>query len=196
MVFDETAFRDEEIAEFDALPAPERLFAILDAYEVRLVARTAAACDRAGARRIAEAATFLGNGWLYPIVAALAVLARIDHPGRFLVSSLASFGAAFAIYPFLKTFLARKRPCAYDASLVRRVAPLDTYSCPSGHAMTAAAYSLPLVFAAPGAFAPACAMVAIIGWSRVALGHHYLSDVLVGVILGVAVAAPITLMMF
>lgn len=195
MAFDDS-LHDDELASFDALPAHERFFAFLDAWEVRLVAQTAEACDRAGTRRVAQAATLLGNGWLYPILSALVVAVGIDRPLRFMVSALLSFGAAFAVYPLLKSFLARTRPCDYDPSLVRSVPPLDTHSCPSGHAMTAAAYGVPLVCALPEAFPLAFVTVTIVSWSRVALGHHYLSDVIAGAILGLAVAVPVTSMMY
>ncbi|HUP44732.1 MAG TPA: phosphatase PAP2 family protein [Thermoanaerobaculia bacterium] len=37
-------------------------------------------------------------------------------------------------------------------------------------------------------------MCLLMGWSRVALGHHYVSDVLMGAVLGALVAAPIAAM--
>ncbi|MGZ8867318.1 MAG: phosphatase PAP2 family protein [Thermoanaerobaculia bacterium] len=195
MVFDDT-LHDDELASLDAVSAHERFFALLDAWEVRFVANAAEACDRSGTRRVAQTATLLGNGWLYPILSALVVAAGIDRPLRFMMSALLSFGLAFAVYPLLKSFLARTRPCDYDPSLIRGVPPLDTHSCPSGHAMTASAYSVPLVWALPETFILAFVIVVIVSWSRVALGHHYVSDVIVGAALGLVVAVPITSMMY
>jgi undecaprenyl-diphosphatase len=62
--------------------------------------------------------------------------------------------------------------------------------------MTASAYSVALVFADPAALPLAMAIVLVIGWSRVALGHHYVSDVLLGVVLGAMVAAPVASLLF
>ncbi len=73
----------------------------------------------------------------------------------------------------LKSALGRTRPCDYDSSLVRDLAPKD-YSCPSG--------ALPLVIA----------LCAGMGWSRVALGHHHVSDVVIGLLLGAAIAAAVS----
>jgi len=56
--------------------------------------------------------------------------------------------------------------------------------------MTAAAYAAPLVAAWPALLPLAVALCAVVGWSRVALGHHYVSDVLAGSLLGLAVAVP------
>jgi undecaprenyl-diphosphatase len=53
-----------------------------------------------------------------------------------------------------------------------------------------------LVFADPAALPLAMAIVLVIGWSRVALGHHYVSDVLLGVVLGAMVAAPVASLLF
>jgi undecaprenyl-diphosphatase len=196
VLLDDIAIPNDELPGFEVVPARERLFAAVDPYEAAAVARIGAACERAGALRIAAAATWLGNGWLYPLCSLLVVLTGIEQPLRFLTASLISFGAAFAIYPFLKSSLGRIRPCDLDVGLLRGERPLDHYSCPSGHAMTASAYSVALVFADPAALPLAMAIVLVIGWSRVALGHHYVSDVLLGVVLGAMVAAPVASLLF
>jgi membrane-associated phospholipid phosphatase len=57
--------------------------------------------------------------------------------------------------------------------------------------MTATAYAVPLVFAWPEAAPLALVMCLVIGWSRVALGHHYVSDVMAGTVLGAAISTPV-----
>ncbi len=171
--------------------AAERLFESLDRVEVELVERSVRSCERLRLERVARTATRLGNGWLYPFLSLFIVGARIDAPLRFLASSGASLLIAFAVYPALKLFLARRRPCDYEPSLARDLEPLDHYSCPSGHAMTAAAYGVPLMFAWPTAAPLVVVVCVVIGWSRVATGHHYVTDVVFGWILGTAVAAGV-----
>jgi undecaprenyl-diphosphatase len=169
----------------------------IDATEVDLVARAVAHAEREGLVRVARVATRLGNGWLYPIVSLfLVTVARIEAPLRFLAAASASLALAFAIYPALKTFIARARPCDHDPSLARLPEPLDHYSCPSGHAMTAAASAVPAIFACPAAAPLVLALCVVIGWSRVALGHHYVSDVVAGTILGAAVAVPVSAFLY
>lgn len=170
-----------------------QLFATLDATEVLVVARVMTSSERLRLARVARVVTRLGNGWLYPFVS-LALIA-FDVPPRVLLSAALGLLGAFAVYPRIKTSLGRLRPCAYAPSLVRDIAPLDHYSCPSGHAMTAAAYATPLVVAWPSAAPFALALCAVIGWSRIALGHHYLSDVIAGAVLGVSVAAPVAMVL-
>lgn len=166
----------------------DRLFVTLDATEVDVVARAVSSCERLRLEPLARIATRLGNGWLYPLVSLFVVLAGIVSPVRFLVAAAASVAMAFAIYPLLKRFLRRRRPCDYDPSLVRDIAPLDRYSCPSGHAMTAAAYCVPLITAWPAATPLAVVLWLVVSWSRVALGHHYVSDILLGTLVGAMAA--------
>jgi len=171
-------------------------FASLDTVEVTIVLRTVANAQRFHLGGLARTATRLGNGWIYPLLSLILLLVS-DHerPLRVLASSAASLALAFAIYPKAKRALARTRPCDYAPSLAQGPAPLDRYSCPSGHAMTAAAYAVPIVSAWPAA-APAVILIwAVIGWSRVAVGHHYVSDVLLGSLLGATIAAPVVAVM-
>ncbi|HEX6083075.1 MAG TPA: phosphatase PAP2 family protein [Thermoanaerobaculia bacterium] len=170
-----------------------QLFATLDATEVVVVARVVTAAERLHLARVARVVTRLGNGWLYPFLSLL--LIALGASPRVLVAITCSLLLAFAVYPRLKTSLGRQRPCDYAPALVRDVAPLDHYSCPSGHAMTAAAYATPLVVAWPAMLPFAIALCAVVGWSRVALGHHYVSDVLAGALLGLLVATPVAVVL-
>ena len=163
----------------------------LDETEITLVARIAAASDRHGLTRIAKTATRLGNGSLYPALILFLIAVRVEGAIRFAFSAAVSLAIAHILYPLLKRFIGRLRPCDYDPSLARDIEPMDHYSCPSGHAMTAAAFGVPLALTVPAAAFLALAIWAIIGWSRVALGHHYVSDVIAGTILGAVVAGAV-----
>ncbi len=163
----------------------------LDTAEIAVVSRAVAACEELRLVRVARAATRLGNGWLYPILSVFVVAMKLDEAVRFIASAAASLAVAFLIYPALKKSLRRSRPCDYDPTLARLPEPLDHYSCPSGHAMTAAAYAVPLALAHPPAAPLALAICAVISWSRVALGHHYVSDVVLGTMLGGGVAVGV-----
>jgi undecaprenyl-diphosphatase len=60
----------------------------------------------------------------------------------------------------------------------------DTPSFPSGHAATSAAGALAFARIWPAAAIPAWTLAALIAISRIALGVHFPSDVLVGFVLG------------
>lgn len=62
----------------------------------------------------------------------------VESPMRFLGTSAFSLAAAFAVYPLLKSFIGRTRPCEYDPSLVR-VAPIQAPGCGSDSAAASSA---------------------------------------------------------
>src|SRR6476659_460852 len=115
-------------------------FAPLDRRELALVERCVSHARR---RRWTPAARMIsraGNGWAYPVASAFLFLSPIEHATRCIVAAIVSLIVAFSIYPPLKRLLARTRPCHNDSDLSDALAPLDRYSFPSGHAMTAAAF--------------------------------------------------------
>ena len=172
--------------------AAERLFEQLDRAEVEVVLRVSSAACTLRMTAFACAITRLGNGALYPLLALLLIVTRrVESPARFVVITGANLLITFTIYPLLKHALARTRPCDYEPELARFDKPLDHYSCPSGHTMTAVAFSVTVMFAWPDGATLAIPLCVAMGWSRVALGHHYPTDVIAGGAIGAAVAAPL-----
>ena len=88
----------------------------------------------------------------------------------------------------LKNLVARPRPYETLDGLVTLIAPLPSYSFPSGHACSsfAAATALTMLFPEYGVWAYLPAI--LIAISRVYVGVHYPTDVIVGSILGTVVA--------
>jgi membrane-associated phospholipid phosphatase len=86
-----------------------------------------------------------------------------------------------------KLSVRRRRPPLGGVPLVRRVhrVPVTT-SFPSGHAASAAAFTVGVALEAPELAVPVGAVAAAVGWSRVWTGAHYPADVLVGAALGAA----------
>lgn len=160
--------------------------------------------DRAGAERVqdlvhrspaaidvARAVTFLGKPawWLALVAAAALLLVRRGSSRLALFLAVTSAGGAL-VNSAVKVAVNRPRPSPVDP-----VATAYGDSFPSGHAMASVVVygSLLLVFlpalgrrgrlpAAAGTVVLALA----IGCSRLALGVHYLSDVVAGWVLGVA----------
>jgi undecaprenyl-diphosphatase len=92
-------------------------------------------------------------------------------------------------YKILKRSLVRERPFVGLVGIECAMPPLDRYSFPSGHTLHAVAFTTLGI-----AFVPSLAVVLLpfallVAASRVVLGLHYPSDVLVGAVLGAGLAA-------
>jgi membrane-associated phospholipid phosphatase len=138
-----------------------------------------------------EAVTTLGNGIVLAGVAAIAayLLARRRYYAEAVLMVLAYVGAEVLSYS-LKLAFRRDRPFFTDP-----LATVSTYSFPSGHAtVSVAVYGalcVVLVRRLTGplrlvCLAAAVLLVSLIGFSRLYLGVHFLSDVLAGFSIGLA----------
>jgi len=130
------------------------------------------------------AATRGGDGWLWYGVGA--AVALDGGPARFRAILAAVLAVSFGIVLFLslKRACGRKRPCALEPHSWATLLPPDQFSFPSGHTITAFAMALSL-----GAFYPVMLLGLLfcafsIAVSRILLGMHFLSDVVVGAIIG------------
>ncbi len=95
------------------------------------------------------------------------------------------------IYFCLKHGIGRRRPYV-DCPDIRACArALDRFSFPSGHTLHAVSYALVISSHYPGLALPLWTFAVLVGVSRVALGLHYPSDVLVGALVGAATASVV-----
>jgi undecaprenyl-diphosphatase len=141
-------------------------------------------------------ATTLGNGWLWLSVA-FALLGGAGRWRRILAAAALAAGLANMTLVMLKRRFRRPRPCEeaphpafrVDVSSFLKYVPSDRFSFPSGHSMNAFALGAVLALTFPWA-APGIVLVAAsIAASRFVLGLHFLSDVLVGALLGAVIGA-------
>lgn len=158
----------------------------LDAWEAGLI-RPILVTRESRLRRCALTLNHLGNGWLFGVIILVMPPLAGAAGWRFVRLVAVALAVAFSAYPFLKRFIGRVRPCHADRSLDALVVPLDLYSCPSGHTMTAAIFGVALLRVFPSASIVAFSVFALVAWSRLALGHHYPSDVVLGASFGTAV---------
>jgi undecaprenyl-diphosphatase len=129
-------------------------------------------------------ATRLGDGWVW-LATLLALLIGGDRFRRVAAAVVLAGLAASATFGALKRRYRRPRPCEWVAHPWSRVRPPDRFSFPSGHTINAFAISTVLAWQWPLLLPALLATAAAIGGSRVALGLHYVSDVVAGAILGV-----------
>ena len=139
------------------------------------------------------AATRLGDGWLWLVAAA--ILAASGSRGlRVLSAGAVAAGIANVLLVCVKNRFRRARPCERARPSHFDVDPLawfpsDRFSFPSGHALNAFAIGSVIALAFPLTAVPVLAVAASVAASRVVLGLHWLSDVLVGVLAGLLIGA-------
>jgi undecaprenyl-diphosphatase len=98
-----------------------------------------------------------------------------------------------AIYRYLKPRVCRPRPFVTCADVRPRAGVLDAYSFPSGHTLHAVAFSIVICYHYPSAAIILAPFTLIVCISRLVLGLHYPSDVVVGAAMGAATAALVLL---
>ncbi|HUF38493.1 MAG TPA: phosphatase PAP2 family protein [Anaerolineales bacterium] len=126
-----------------------------------------------------------GDSWFWLFGLGIVWLAGPeDWKGRVLLMAAAILVTAVLVM-ILKFTIRRQRPAGEWGAIYRRT---DPHSFPSGHA--ARAFLLPVLALATG---PAWFVVALwvwaplVGLSRVAMGVHYLSDIVAGAAFGAAI---------
>jgi undecaprenyl-diphosphatase len=131
-------------------------------------------------------ATRGGDGWLWYLMSA--ALLVWGGPRRFQAIGAAGLacGVGIAAFLWMKRFTGRRRPCALVPHCWATLLPPDQFSFPSGHTITAFAVSTPLMLFYPDLMLGLLFCAASVALSRILLGMHFLSDVIVGAILGCA----------
>ena len=139
-------------------------------------------------RQWAIAATRLGDGWLWYICGLLVLM----FGGEQRLTAIAAAGSAalvgIGIFASLKKLSGRRRPCEIEPHVWATLLPPDQFSFPSGHTITAFAVAISLGQFFPVVL-PALLFCAVsIATSRILLGMHFLSDVVVAALLGTGLA--------
>jgi membrane-associated phospholipid phosphatase len=126
----------------------------------------------------------------WPLIAAIGVVgdARPRCSSRVcaLSASIAAGVAALAV-ALVKLVTDRARPPLGESSVQPLIPIPDSTSFPSGHAATAFATATAVAILYPRLRVPVLLIAALVALSRVYLGVHYWSDVLVGSAVGVAI---------
>jgi undecaprenyl-diphosphatase len=129
-------------------------------------------------------ASRLGDGWLWWGIGI--VLLLFGGPGRFVAvgAALISGTISMTLFLRLKRIINRRRPCEIQQCSWATLLPPDQFSFPSGHSMTAFSVTVPLSLCYPSLEAGLLFCAFSVAMSRILLGLHFLSDVLVGSALG------------
>mgnify|MGYP001164060123 FL=1 len=127
--------------------------------------------------------TFTGEWWMYILYGIIVISIDFNKGIDAAKLGLLAYGVNYPAYYFIKNIIKRKRPFEKYEQIKALVKPPDKYSLPSGHAggtmisaliTTSFFEGLEFLFLWP----------IIVGLSRVFLGVHYISDCLIGLLLG------------
>lgn len=176
-------------------PKTELLFNKADHLEIRLCQYMNSMGNDRKVRLLFKTVSRLGDGvFWYVLGASLPLLAGIEGLavlGHIAVCAL----LCVLIYSQLKSRLVRQRPFISFSAIQAHTAPLDLYSFPSGHTMNAVNFAVLFSYFFPVLFWIVMPFAILIALSRVILGMHYPTDVLVGAMLG-SLLAYISLVIF
>lgn len=133
--------------------------------------------------------TTLGNGGMIWILLTLLMLCIPKTRKVGYMAALAMIGSLLINNVLLKNLVARTRPYEVIEGLICLVRQPRDYSFPSGHTTTAFAAAWVMFRRLPKRFGvPALVLAILIALSRLYVGVHYPSDVLFGVIDGIAIS--------
>jgi undecaprenyl-diphosphatase len=131
-------------------------------------------------------ATRGGDGWLWYALGLILLLYGGEQRFAAIAAAGSSAVAGICLFRALKRTSRRKRPCEIEPHCWASILPPDKYSFPSGHSITAFAVAITLGLFYPYLLTCLLAVAFLIAASRIILGMHFLSDVLAGSAIGVA----------
>jgi membrane-associated phospholipid phosphatase len=135
----------------------------------------------------------LASAWWvkWPLIAALGALGdarpRCSSARTCALAASIAAGIAAGTVALVKEITDRARPPLAEASIQPLVPLPESTSFPSGHAATAFAAATAVALVYPRLRAPVLLIAALVALSRVYLGVHFWSDVVVGSLGGVAI---------
>ena len=146
------------------------------------------ACAYKRVRQFFAFISWLGNGKIWYALMLLLALAG-GRAGLALSLHMALAGIAGVLaYKLIKHLTHRPRPYMAHGSIMLGAAPLDQFSFPSGHTLHAVMFTVLVCVQFPLMAWLLLPFTALVAASRVILGLHYPTDVLLGACLGALLA--------
>jgi undecaprenyl-diphosphatase len=156
----------------------------IDTADYRICRRLNRGASRSLIRRPFQLLSRLGDGIIWYVLILLLPLfygAQAVKPA--IVMALTGL-LGVMIYGVLKRCFVRERPFIRHAGISQGGAPLDRYSFPSGHTLHAVSFAWQATVHFPELGWVLVPLAGLIAASRVVLGLHYPTDVIVGAIIG------------
>lgn len=142
---------------------------------------------RATLARICRYISRSGDGPLY-FLCCVYLYSRYDWNDPLLQTILLGFAIERPLYFILKNSFKRNRPANALANFKSLIVPSDHFSFPSGHTSAAFMMATAVGYFFPQFLAIGYLWAIMIGFSRVTLGVHFPTDIIMGALLGSGVA--------
>ena len=133
-------------------------------------------------------ATRAGDGWLWYAMGLAILLFGEDDRYAALLSGGIAAAAGVLVFLALKRKARRTRPCHIAEHCWATLLPPDQFSFPSGHAITAFSFAVAFSLFYPSLMPGLLFCAFSVALSRMILGMHFLSDVVVGAGIGTVLA--------
>ncbi len=140
---------------------------------------------------IFKTASRLGDGPLWVATGTGLLAINSGYARQIAFAATLSVGLSILLFMCIKNLIGRPRPFEAWVGVTCLMAPPDKFSFPSGHTMTAFAVWGVLCVGLPMLSHVYLVIGTLIGLSRIFLGLHYPTDVLVGAVLGGSVGLTI-----
>jgi undecaprenyl-diphosphatase len=131
----------------------------------------------------------VGDGWLWYAIIAWLLWAGGPSGSSAAVRMICVGAVDLVLYRIIKRWIARPRPYRTCPGIRACTKTLDEFSFPSGHTLHSVAFSLILTVYYPMSAFVVWPLTVLIAASRIILGLHYPSDVIVGAVIGAITAA-------
>lgn len=125
-------------------------------------------------------ATRAGDGWLWGSIGAAVLLSPGAERFRAIEAAACAVACGIVLFHVVKRKVRRVRPRDIEPHCWAKMVTRDRFSFPSGHSTTAFAVALSLGSFYPEIMPLLLLLAANVAISRVVVGMHFLSDVVVG----------------